>query len=514
LADNALYYRLQIKTDSPFRNWLSEKIINNYSYICTDTRSEFYRAKRAITINGQIKHGGARHEKDDRYRLGDRTRYVLGWENEAKIHLLEAELNQLQDAFSQLADEDKQLQSQQQMLEDREKGYNQILFFELFEDLDTETVSQQLMQTRHDLDSLQAQAEQSQLAQLRTQLANTEQNIRDTDRAKGELNQQIGRLRGNLEAQSARLQRVAQVLADVDIEAMTELLKQIHTELVEIFGAEPSLENSEKAERKLRAHYNTQLKGQNDRLRRMESEATGLMQEFKDAYRVETQDVDASLEQSAIQWYEEKYEQIQHHDLPHYKADFEELVRKKVTDSITSFRSGMMNQVHEYRKRIDQLNESLKQIPYTSETYIQLTYQDTADQQIRSFNTDLNNCFPNVNVHGDEANKQAYLNVRDLIDRLDNETYWATKVTDVRNWLDFAADERRQSDDSQQERYEGASGKSGGQKAKLAYTIMASAIAYQYGIFATRRDPSKTFRFVVVNEVFSKSDESKGVGNR
>ncbi|MEL6526892.1 MAG: SbcC/MukB-like Walker B domain-containing protein, partial [Chloroflexota bacterium] len=166
------------------------------------------------------------------------------------------------------------------------------------------------------------------------------------------------------------------------------------------------------------------------------------------------------------------------------------------------------NRVNEYQKRIDNLNESLKEIEYTSETYIQLTYVRTKDQQIRAFEVELANCFPNVNRDGDRANEVAYLRIRDLLNRLDEETYWARKVTDVRNWLDFAADERRKSDDSQQERYEGASGKSGGQKAKLAYTIMASAIAYQYGIFEHNRKDSKTFRFVVVDEVFSKSDES------
>ena len=49
--------------------------------------AEFRRATRAVTKAGQIK-GGNRHEKDDRHRIDDRSRYVLGWSNERKIEAL------------------------------------------------------------------------------------------------------------------------------------------------------------------------------------------------------------------------------------------------------------------------------------------------------------------------------------------------------------------------------------------------------------------------------------------
>ena len=59
---------------------------------------------------------------------------------------------------------------------------------------------------------------------------------------------------------------------------------------------------------------------------------------------------------------------------------------------------------------------------------------------------------------------------------------WTNIVTDVRNWLDFSASELYRENDTQKNYYSDSSGKSGGQKAKLAYTILASAIAYQYGL--------------------------------
>ena len=49
---------------------------------------DFRRMPRAITRTGQIKGSGGRHEKDDRFRIDDRSTYVLGWTNERKIDAL------------------------------------------------------------------------------------------------------------------------------------------------------------------------------------------------------------------------------------------------------------------------------------------------------------------------------------------------------------------------------------------------------------------------------------------
>ena len=85
-------------------------------------------------------------------------------------------------------------------------------------------------------------------------------------------------------------------------------------------------------------------------------------------------------------------------------------------------------------------------------------------------------------------------------------------MTDVRNWFVFSASERWREDDSEHEHYTDSGGKSGGQKEKLAYTILAASLAYQFGLEwgAVR---SRSFRFVVIDEAFGRgSDESAQYG--
>ena len=57
--------------------------------------------------------------------------------------------------------------------------------------------------------------------------------------------------------------------------------------------------------------------------------------------------------------------------------------------------------------------------------------------------------------------------------------------------------------------------KSGGQKEKLAYTILAASLAYQFGLESLDGDArrSRTFRFVVIDEAFGRgSDDSARYG--
>jgi uncharacterized protein YPO0396 len=86
-----------------------------------------------------------------------------------------------------------------------------------------------------------------------------------------------------------------------------------------------------------------------------------------------------------------------------------------------------------------------------------------------------------------------------------SETLWRKHVTDTRNWLRFGAEERYREDSLQKQYYEDSQSLSGGQKSKLAYTILASAIAYQFGI-QRKRFKRHSFRFVVVDEAIGKVD--------
>ena len=74
--------------DTPFAGWLEHELARRADHACVETMAEFRRMPRAITKVGQVKGSGGRHEKDDRFRIDDRSRYVLGWSNQRKLDAL------------------------------------------------------------------------------------------------------------------------------------------------------------------------------------------------------------------------------------------------------------------------------------------------------------------------------------------------------------------------------------------------------------------------------------------
>ena len=172
-------------------------------------------------------------------------------------------------------------------------------------------------------------------------------------------------------------------------------------------------------------------------------------------------------------------------------------------------------------EQINSINRSLHEIDFERGRYIRLETEPTSDPDIRDFQQDLRACTEGTLTGSEEEtySEAKFLQVRRIIERFrgrDDSTEldkrWTQKVTDIRNWFTFSASERWREDDREHEHYTDSGGKSGGQKEKLAYTVLAASLAYQFGLDASRQN-ARTFRFVVIDEAFGRgSDESADYG--
>jgi len=86
LAPSSLVHKLAI-APGQCSSWLREELCQRFEYECVESIGAFRNAQRAITRQGQVKHNTSRHEKDDRFRADDRTRWVLGFDNKRKLGL-------------------------------------------------------------------------------------------------------------------------------------------------------------------------------------------------------------------------------------------------------------------------------------------------------------------------------------------------------------------------------------------------------------------------------------------
>jgi len=206
--------------------------------------------------------------------------------------------------------------------------------------------------------------------------------------------------------------------------------------------------------------------------------------------------------------YQALYSKIQQDNLPKYENRFKKLLNKNVLNDITTFKSILDKGIFEIQESIEHLNSSLKSIEYTPTTYVRLNNEFVNDKEIAEFRSSLRNCFPDVGSEYNEAVfEESFHRIKKIIDRLKEEERWRAKVTDVRNWIEFWVSVITRESGELENQYSDSAGLSGGQKAKLAYTILASSIAYQYGLSQYSKG-KRSFRFVDIDEAFSKSDEN------
>ena len=245
------------------------------------------------------------------------------------------------------------------------------------------------------------------------------------------------------------------------------------------------------------------------------------MRAYCTAFPLDTQEVDVAI--GAAGEYRSMLETLKADDLPRFELRFKELLNENTIREVANFQSQLARERETIRDRIAHINESLVQIDYNPGRYIALEAQPTQDADIRDFQAELRACTEGTLTGSDDQqySEAKFLQVKQIIERFrgrdglsEQDRRWTVKVTDVRTWFVFAASERWREDGKEHEHYSDSGGKSGGQKEKLAYTILAASLAYQFGLEwgAVR---SRSFRFVVIDEAFGRgSDESAQYGLR
>lgn len=520
LHRDSLARKLSIKPDSPFYDWLEREVAHRFDVACCATQEQFRRETHAITRAGQIKAKGERHEKDDRHRLDDRSRYVLGWTNAAKIAALEAKARLLERQLGDVGGRIAGIQTQLSGLRERSDALSKLDVYGDFAELDWQSVSAEVARLAQDKAQLEAASDvlktlTAQLETLARALGKTELELVEHRDKRSKAEQK----KTDAEAQRAQTQTTLDEPGSAAHAACFPTLDGVRAQA--LGEHQLTVESCDNRERDLRDWLQKQIDAEDLKLKRLRDKIIQAMAAYKEAYKLETAEVDANLE--AAFEYQEMLRSLQADDLPRFEARFKELLNENTIREVANFKSQLDRERETIKERIARINESLTQIDYNAGRYIVLEAQATPDADVRDFQTELRACTEGALTGSDDAqySEVKFLQVRRIIERFrgreglsEQDRRWTAKVTDVRSWFVFAASERWREGDAEHEHYSDSGGKSGGQKEKLAYTILAASLAYQFGLEwgAVR---SRSFRFVVIDEAFGRgSDESAQYGLR
>ncbi|MBK8569480.1 MAG: ATP-dependent exonuclease SbcCD, C subunit-like protein [Nitrosomonadales bacterium] len=515
LHRDSLARKLAIKPESPHYDWLERELAHRFDVACCATQEQFRRETRAITRAGQIKDPSGRHEKDDRHRIDDRSRYVLGWSNSAKIAALEAKRHQLETRLGDVGSQISKIQKERDGLTSRLDALTRLEEFTAFDELDWASVATEIAQLVD---------ERSQLESSSDVLKQLNDSLRTWQKAQKKTGEDLQAARENRakteqrrsDAQDLRQQTETLLQSVVIDDALVAKLESMRAEA--LGEHQLTVESCDNREQEVRKWLQEKIDAEHKRLERLTEKIIKAMASFKEAFKLETAEIDASL--AAAFEYENLLTQLNRDDLPRFVARFKELLNVNTINEIANFNAQLARERETIKERIAHINKSLGEIDYNPGRYIVLESQISPDAEIRDFQQELRACTDSVTGSDDAQYSEAkFLQVKAIIDRFrgreglsEQDRRWTAKVTDVRNWFLFAASERWREDNTEHEHYSDSGGKSGGQKEKLAYTILAASLAYQFGLEwgAVR---SRSFRFVVIDEAFGRgSDESAQYG--
>ena len=485
LGASSLPRKLEIKQEPRFYNYIRQCLEARYNYVCTDDESVYRQEKYALMPSGLAKSGGS-NVKDDRR---GRTDYILGWSNEDKIAQLEQEQQNRKITLSGLRDTLRQLDLYKKSAQNNVNAVRSLQLVTSFSKIDYMSKDEELVRLNAELEELMRSS--NVLEVLKQRLEDYEKEKRVSESMRDALTMNQGKLRSDLDKLNRELSAAltfaapAQSLSTEQRSAINTLIAasqerlrmdKLQYDQVDILIQEVTLA------------IDSHIKSLQARDHQLAQDLVNLQSNFTQTFVVAGRNLDPTRAE-AWEGFKEFLAKLEHDDLPRFVSAFKDKLNRETIEQFGSLHAALQSQSRKIKERIVDINTIMRDVDFNPDHYIQMVATESPDQEIRQFRHDLRNCTSNMLDNDwtlEDADKKFH-EVKALIDRFKGEVNgadidgrWRKKVTDVKEWFEFSASEHSRQDDSQVDYYEDSGGKSGGQKEKLAYTVLASSLAYQY----------------------------------
>ena len=536
LHDDSVVAKLSLRPEmeKARQTWLRSELADRFPHICRGERDEeFVKNPFALTLEGLVKSDGVLREKDDSRFLDDATSWVLGWDVSPKQRTLDDSLIKWREELDNSGRAMREAETERQSLRSKLRSGAQLqACANEFSDIDQIGLGTRIADLEEEERVIVGGSDV--LKKLKEDRDKASEKLEESQNTRDEVLQRIGGVEARAERNETRMTSLRALLvksmnqfieesigdedpSDEERESAEGQREKLFKEIANEFGAPPEKpdeieESARSATHKLEARIN-KLESGLDKLR---DKNVAAMQRFiadakNQAFRDEISlDLEEGYSDSTYSSFDEIRRQIEEEDLSKNKIRFEELLRVQVPEEVSGFSEALESHRDRIRKRINELNEHLSRVTFDrkEETYIQLKFEDAGDDGVRKFKKLRRHALEGdlEADDEDERRRERYHRVEQFLGELEQDINWTHRVIDVRNWFKFRADEFYKDEDTLRQSYSGAAGKSGGEKNRLASTILATAIAYQYGIDVGGKQ-TETFRLVAVDEMFSKTDD-------
>lgn len=512
-GDGALRLRdiLEIE-EGTFAAYVAAQLQHRGEHLLVETVAELRAADRAVTRAGLVRDGD-RHEKDDTARIDSPRNWRLGRGSERKAAALREEIDAVvaeqQQVLAALAD----LQREANALERQDRALVALGDVTRWDDIDVASVAAEIAERTDERERLVAGSRRLEeieraLDEIDASAMRLDEELEAGAGALGDLNGEASRLAERVQREN----RVLEALTSSDLAAARARYGALDVLLFDK-RTRRTLDGLET----LRKRLGDEIARLSDTVQReINGHITSVqakMHEMLKSWPELRAEHDAEV--AALGAYRELHRRVRADDLPRFEAEFHHQLDSNAVTELAGFHNWLRRQADEIHSRVDRINEALGAIDYRPGRIIKIIADPTVNQEIKDFRADLRAATSDlIDPESGDAERR-FAQVRTIIERFrgreghaDRDRVWTRYVSDVRNWYLFAASEQNRETGEEFEHYTDSDGKSGGQKEKLAYTILAASLAYQFGLeWGVQK--ARDFRFAVIDEAFGRgSDES------
>lgn len=481
----------------PLARWLHQHLSERFDYTCVESAAQLAGHRSAVTRAGQVKHAD-RFEKDDRRRIDDRSRWVLGFDNETKLadlRIAEAECDNMIERLTRQLDElgakDRQLdglRSAAQTIRDRD-----------WADIDVEAGRLEVQGFEDRL--ARWSRDNPEHAALSRQLEEAEHAERDATEAQTRAATALA----GLERDLAKVVERIEELNRMNLGAVPEL---VHARITARFGKaarKVTADNVDRILASVRKDLGEDQKRAQQEISQAERKITGVLtrylagwQHARAELREEAEYVDDALAVLA---------RLRGDNLPEFEDRFFEMLSTQSIQNLGDLSRTIKRASKHIRDRIDPVNESLSRSAFDTGRVLRIDVRDRRGPAAAQFLTDLSATTSGAFSAEDRGeSERRFESMAALLDRLGSgepaDQRWRTQVLDTRLHVSFIGVEVDE-DGHDVNFHDSSSGLSGGQAQKLVFFCLAAALRYQ---LSAAGDELPRYGTVILDEAFDRAD--------
>lgn len=480
------------------QEWLQAELLRRYDYACVDSVQALQRSERAITVQGQIKHGRSRHEKDDRRNVDDRRHWVLGFDNRDKLALYKVDAGTL---AQKIADADHAIEAIN--VERRQRASHaaaaQSLANLRWSDIDVAPLLARL-------DVIEAQLKELRegdvtLRELGDRIEAKGNQVKQAENDLLEVRAQRQSHHGERDAHRSQREHCCKAVEAMPLTPFQQQGLDAHRDA----GASLTLGNLEAQLRAIDRGLQNGSRELQDEANKLANVIVSRFEIFCRRWPQDAGDVQANLESAAD--FFARLERLERDGLPAHEARFFDMLKTQSGQNLVALQTHIAQAHKAIRARMEDVNASLETVPFNRGSILQIQPEDRRLPEVIEFRQQLASVLGSHKTDDHELAEVQFDGLRKLVGRLSSaepeHRRWREQVLDVRLHVEFIGEELDAQSRRQLEVYRSGAGKSGGQRQKLATTCLAAALRYQLG---DEDGGVPQYAAVVLDEAFDKAD--------